>query len=156
MDEEALLLSRGQLVGTRRGAWGRSRAATQPTRAKHPTTTMAVRNGGLPPAVAATSTEPAMATPRDDPRFDTLRETPEMSPWTSSGHADCTTLTDAVSMAPTPNPMRNKPGQKVQRSEEHTSELQSRQYLVCRLLLEKKNTSIPTYYRYDICALFVA
>src|SRR3712207_8876395 len=28
----------------------------------------------------------------------------------------------------------------VPRSEEHTSELQSRQYLVCRLLLEKKNT----------------
>src|SRR3712207_8372216 len=27
------------------------------------------------------------------------------------------------------------------RSEEHTPELQSRQYLVCRLLLEKKNTS---------------
>src|SRR3712207_8102120 len=32
------------------------------------------------------------------------------------------------------------------RSEEHTSELQSRQYLVCRLLLEKKNktTTPPT------------
>src|SRR3712207_8996632 len=32
------------------------------------------------------------------------------------------------------------------RSEEHTSELQSRQYLVCRLLLEKKkkNTKIHT------------
>src|SRR5258707_6174397 len=29
-------------------------------------------------------------------------------------------------------------GRKEQRSEEHTSELQSRQYLVCRLLLEKK------------------
>src|SRR3712207_8680896 len=28
------------------------------------------------------------------------------------------------------------------RSEEHTSELQSRQYLVCRLLLEKKNKDI--------------
>src|SRR3712207_7734534 len=28
------------------------------------------------------------------------------------------------------------------RSEEHTSELQSRQYLVCRLLLEKKKKSI--------------
>src|SRR3712207_8001212 len=28
------------------------------------------------------------------------------------------------------------------RSEEHTSELQSRQYLVCRLLLEKKNENI--------------
>src|SRR3712207_7675657 len=27
------------------------------------------------------------------------------------------------------------------RSEEHTSELQSRQYLVCRLLLEKKTTN---------------
>src|SRR3712207_7972297 len=30
-----------------------------------------------------------------------------------------------------------------QRSEEHTSELQSRQYLVCRLLLEKKNHIYP-------------
>src|SRR3712207_7715314 len=29
-------------------------------------------------------------------------------------------------------------GAPAQRSEEHTSELQSRQYLVCRLLLEKK------------------
>src|SRR3712207_8398675 len=29
----------------------------------------------------------------------------------------------------------------VSRSEEHTSELQSRQYLVCRLLLEKKKKS---------------
>src|SRR3712207_7960712 len=29
------------------------------------------------------------------------------------------------------------------RSEEHTSELQSRQYLVCRLLLEKKKISKP-------------
>src|SRR3712207_8127996 len=30
------------------------------------------------------------------------------------------------------------------RSEEHTSELQSRQYLVCRLLLEKKNIHFLT------------
>src|SRR3712207_7486506 len=29
-----------------------------------------------------------------------------------------------------------------QRSEEHTSELQSRQYLVCRLLLEKKKKQL--------------
>src|SRR3712207_8331386 len=34
------------------------------------------------------------------------------------------------------------------RSEEHTSELQSRQYLVCRLLLEKKQTL--TYCRYPV------
>src|SRR3712207_7443059 len=32
------------------------------------------------------------------------------------------------------------------RSEEHTSELQSRQYLVCRLLLEKKTNQIDTMY----------
>src|SRR3712207_7818189 len=32
----------------------------------------------------------------------------------------------------------------VKRSEEHTSELQSRQYLVCRLLLEKKKHEPPT------------
>src|SRR3712207_7987590 len=31
------------------------------------------------------------------------------------------------------------------RSEEHTSELQSRQYLVCRLLLEKKKTFLFSY-----------
>src|SRR3712207_8935548 len=35
--------------------------------------------------------------------------------------------------------MAKKEGE--QRSEEHTSELQSRQYLVCRLLLEKKKNS---------------
>src|SRR3712207_7272029 len=34
------------------------------------------------------------------------------------------------------------------RSEEHTSELQSRQYLVCRLLLEKKKISINYYGRH--------
>src|SRR3712207_7827876 len=33
------------------------------------------------------------------------------------------------------------------RSEEHTSELQSRQYLVCRLLLEKKKTPNNTILR---------
>src|SRR3712207_8361403 len=32
------------------------------------------------------------------------------------------------------------------RSEEHTSELQSRQYLVCRLLLEKKNTKTCSHH----------
>src|SRR3712207_8095088 len=35
--------------------------------------------------------------------------------------------------------LRNEP-----RSEEHTSELQSRQYLVCRLLLEKQHSTIRT------------
>src|SRR3712207_8102946 len=41
--------------------------------------------------------------------------------------------------------LRSFARQHVSRSEEHTSELQSRQYLVCRLLLEKKiNTSLAT------------
>src|SRR3712207_7045890 len=39
------------------------------------------------------------------------------------------------------------------RSEEHTSELQSRQYLVCRLLLEKKKIKrITISYLYDTTA----
>src|SRR2546429_4940701 len=34
-------------------------------------------------------------------------------------------------------------GRSLWRSEEHTSELQSRLHLVCRLLLEKKNNNVP-------------
>src|SRR3712207_8758569 len=48
-----------------------------------------------------------------------------------------------------PRPIRSRkvrpltfPGGFVRRSEEHTSELQSRQYLVCRLLLEKKKITL--------------
>src|SRR3712207_8710677 len=37
---------------------------------------------------------------------------------------------------------RPPPDRRASRSEEHTSELQSRQYLVCRLLLEKKEQTI--------------
>src|SRR3712207_8937467 len=42
-------------------------------------------------------------------------------------------------------PLRRGPGphNARSRSEEHTSELQSRQYLVCRLLLEKKKYILP-------------
>src|SRR3712207_6992575 len=41
----------------------------------------------------------------------------------------------------TPQRSRTNPGSASEpRSEEHTSELQSRQYLVCRLLLEKNKT----------------
>src|SRR3712207_8390743 len=38
-------------------------------------------------------------------------------------------------------PRADGPDRARRRSEEHTSELQSRQYLVCRLLLEKKNNT---------------
>src|SRR3712207_8836583 len=40
--------------------------------------------------------------------------------------------------------LADESGETGQRSEEHTSELQSRQYLVCRLLLEKKK-KLSTY-----------
>src|SRR3712207_8968794 len=46
-----------------------------------------------------------------------------------------------------PRGVRGGAGRRRRRSEEHTSELQSRQYLVCRLLLEKKklcNASLST------------
>src|SRR3712207_6991494 len=49
---------------------------------------------------------------------------------------------------PTPGPCRRSsrwPGPPTGRSEEHTSELQSRQYLVCRLLLEKKKRYTSTF-----------
>src|SRR3712207_7408005 len=43
----------------------------------------------------------------------------------------------------------------VLRSEEHTSELQSRQYLVCRLLLEKKNIKyLPVHFNFSIRSQF--
>src|SRR3712207_7538201 len=49
---------------------------------------------------------------------------------------------------------RGRPSPGGRRSEEHTSELQSRQYLVCRLLLEKKkkkhNITNVTTLCYDI------
>src|SRR3712207_7778688 len=44
-----------------------------------------------------------------------------------------------------PRALLGQQGQRERRSEEHTSELQSRQYLVCRLLLEKKNNLSITY-----------
>src|SRR3712207_7726660 len=49
---------------------------------------------------------------------------------TEAAAATAEALADAVAMVD-------------RRSEEHTSELQSRQYLVCRLLLEKKTTVVP-------------
>src|SRR3712207_8197455 len=56
---------------------------------------------------------------------------------------------DPVRPAPSPQRRSAHPGEhrdvpRAPRSEEHTSELQSRQYLVCRLLLEKKNNDEST------------
>src|SRR3712207_8701305 len=50
------------------------------------------------------------------------------------------TIAAEVEYWPTPDPTIFQGSRDQVRSEEHTSELQSRQYLVCRLLLEKKKT----------------
>src|SRR3712207_7433828 len=48
---------------------------------------------------------------------------------------------------------RNKNDIKPKRSEEHTSELQSRQYLVCRLLLEKKKFPLTILMCYRVSSV---
>src|SRR2546430_11295229 len=59
------------------------------------------------------------------------------APWRAAGHAACRAA------RPDPPAVGGAAGwlQGVPRSEEHTSELQSQSNLVCRLLLEKKNTT---------------
>src|SRR3712207_6865896 len=56
------------------------------------------------------------------------------------------TVTDAVITVPAyfsdAERQATKEAGEIARSEEHTSELQSRQYLVCRLLLEKKKNKV--------------
>src|SRR2546425_6846678 len=63
---------------------------------------------------------------------------------TSANSPPCSrTRTTTGSRSPCPG----RAGCAIQRSEEHTSELQSLAYLVCRLLLEKKK---PSVHRTDI------
>src|SRR5258707_11430478 len=73
-------------------------------------------------------------------------------PYTTLFRSRCSTPARAGRRRPTCGPTREAPTRGglawcstsasagAARSEEHTSELQSRQYLVCRLLLEKKKT----------------
>src|SRR5947209_9391412 len=55
----------------------------------------------------------------------------------------------SASLGALPRPAQFRPPASPARSEEHTSELQSRQYLVCRLLLEKKKATKPERRRAD-------
>src|SRR3712207_6902845 len=59
-----------------------------------------------------------------------------------AGRASGAPRARAATMAAVHGPMPGRDTRRsvAARSEEHTSELQSRQYLVCRLLLEKKKT----------------
>src|SRR3712207_8961005 len=64
---------------------------------------------------------------------------PLLTPFTNRGHPHGFVLRETSQAPSLPSTARNL---KAGRSEEHTSELQSRQYLVCRLLLEKKKECI--------------
>src|SRR2546422_7739117 len=81
------------------------------------------RSGTPPP-------RPASAAPARDPAGTRWPAAPEDRPATPPCH----------------HPRAAPPGD---RSEEHTSELQSRLHLVCRLLLEKKKKN-QTYHIYEI------
>src|SRR3712207_7443573 len=52
-----------------------------------------------------------------------------------------TRMSSSAASVPYPFHVKGSPKRIFHRSEEHTSELQSRQYLVCRLLLEKKKST---------------
>src|SRR3712207_7553924 len=76
------------------------------------------------------SGSPRTGSPHPDP-FGTILDAPEpMGGPASTGK---------------PGPARAPSRSSGVRSEEHTSELQSRQYLVCRLLLEKKKNTNSDY-----------
>src|SRR5258708_23063378 len=63
---------------------------------------------------------------------------------------DYATLPANLTVADAIAEVRHQAPNRETRSEEHTSELQSPDHLVCRLLLEKKNTHItPPQYRHQ-------
>src|SRR3712207_7646449 len=64
---------------------------------------------------------------------------------------ECRSSRTPPARRPTPRARR-----RAGRSEEHTSELQSRQYLVCRLLLEKKKNNIHNYsINLHVCTIYL-
>src|SRR3712207_7300803 len=79
--------------------------------------------------------------------YTTLFRSSPGEPWTSLGKTAC-----PLCWGGSPHLCRvEQAPRRGRRSEEHTSELQSRQYLVCRLLLEKKKNYRPiehTAYHY--------
>src|SRR3712207_7796927 len=71
---------------------------------------------------------------------------------TEGASAYATDMTAAIALPVVQGPLSRKylktVVEGVDRSEEHTSELQSRQYLVCRLLLEKKKKNTQLVHDY--------
>src|SRR3712207_6902339 len=82
--------------------------------------------------------------------FRSSLSTPGGAEGTSSAGANSTASDTRTTTANTPRdsaPWTARAGCGRDRSEEHTSELQSRQYLVCRLLLEKKKEQPKRLYK---------
>src|SRR3712207_8319827 len=70
-----------------------------------------------------------------------------LRPGTHEGYVEWERAEAIRGMVSDNTPASRRHGAAKHRSEEHTSELQSRQYLVCRLLLDKKNTKMYSYIR---------
>src|SRR5206468_11671594 len=67
------------------------------------------------------------------------RTSVSIAPWRASRSAPSMSILISVGARSRHTKVRSATPSRVQRSEEHTSELQSRSDLVCRLLLEKKD-----------------
>src|SRR3712207_7154388 len=91
------------------------------------------RSTPFPYTTLSRSRDPPRMLPKTGAWHPGIRTDPSIS---SSVHPECGGDRPGISRFPTSSDIRPA------RSEEHTSELQSRQYLVCRLLLEKKKTLI--------------
>ena len=62
------------------------------------------------PCCPAKRMVPAIAVPRDEPRLETHRDSPQISPSWGLREARLHELTDGVSIAPIPSPIRSRPG----------------------------------------------
>src|SRR3712207_7483128 len=75
---------------------------------------------------------------REEGAHDTVRQIEALGRRAHAVHAEVTNPDDCIEAVERAIATLGR----LDRSEEHTSELQSRQYLVCRLLLEKKKSRI--------------
>src|SRR5258707_6098364 len=82
--------------------------------------------------------------------YTTLFRSQCRAPWSQLGNSRRSSIAPQVTAATWQRSLE------VRRSEEHTSELQSRQYLVCRLLLEKKTSRVGAVDRHASTQLDIA
>src|SRR5687768_18064121 len=94
-------------------------------------------NDTQPTDIYTLSLHDALPISRSTPRYSSTRRSPATPQATSTSASSSPVPTRPVSAA-----AASCASAPMARSEEHTSELQSRLHLVCRLLLEKKNKNI--------------